>query len=57
MTAGRPWEDMDSGVIRHAMAPEDLGTATITPDCAFEAGSYASFTLTCTAGIRSNGSR
>ncbi|MGF1619085.1 MAG: DUF3604 domain-containing protein [Rhodomicrobiaceae bacterium] len=51
MTAGQPWEDMDSGVIRHAIAPEDLGTATITPDGAFEAGSYASFTLTYTAGV------
>lgn len=42
---------VDSGVIREAIAPERLGRATITPAGAFEAGSYASFTLTYTAGV------
>ncbi len=46
-----PWTDIDSGVVRHAIPVEQLGTATITPDGAFEAGSYASFTLTYTAGL------
>jgi len=46
-----PWEDMDSGVIRHTIAPQDLGSAAIAPSGAFEAGSYASFTLTYTAGV------
>ena len=45
-----PWADVDSGVIRHALPAELLGTATISPDGAFEAGSYASFTLTYMAG-------
>ena len=49
--AERPWEDMNSGTIRTAIAPELLGTATITPDGAFEAGSYASLTLVYTAGF------
>ncbi len=46
----RPWEDINSGVIRTAIEPELLGTATITPSGSFEAGSYASLTLTYTAG-------
>lgn len=46
----RPWEDMNSGVIRTAIAPDRLGTATISPDGKFEAGSYASLTLTYKAG-------
>ncbi len=46
----KPWEATNSGVIREAIAPEKLGRATITPSGAFEAGSYASFTLTYTAG-------
>ncbi len=51
MNDERPWEAIDSGVIRHAIAPELLGTAALTPSGAFEAGSYASFTLTYTAGV------
>lgn len=46
-----PWTDTNSGVVRHAIPVEQLGTATITPDGNFEAGSYASFTLTYTAGL------
>ena len=46
----RPWEEMNSGVIRNAIAPSQLGHARIEPAGAFEAGSYASFTLTYTAG-------
>ncbi len=41
---------MNSGVIRTAIAPDLLGTATISPAGNFEAGSYASLTLTYTAG-------
>jgi len=47
----RPWEDMDSGVIRHAIRSDQLGHAEISPTGRFEAGSYASFTLTYTAGV------
>ncbi|MEM6609309.1 MAG: DUF3604 domain-containing protein [Pseudomonadota bacterium] len=47
---GTPWKNIDSGVVRHAIAPEDLGTAEITPTGKFEAGSYASFDLIYTAG-------
>lgn len=46
-----PWEEINSGVIRNAISTDHLGSATITPDGRFEAGSYASFTLTYTAGI------
>jgi len=46
-----PWTDINSGVVRHAIPVEQLGTATITPDGEFEAGSHASFTLTYTAGL------
>ena len=48
--AEAPWSAVESGVIRAPIAPADLGTATIEPTGAFEAGSYASFTLTYTAG-------
>lgn len=48
--AHRPWLEMDSGVIRHAVAPEDLGAAEIFPKGRFEAGSFASFNLVYTAG-------
>jgi hypothetical protein len=51
MSEAKPWEDIDSGVIRHAIAPELLGSAKLTPSGDFEAGSYASFTLTYTAGV------
>jgi hypothetical protein len=50
MTTRQPWADMNSGVIREPIAPHHLGTAVIEPDGAFVAGSYASFTLTYTAG-------
>lgn len=49
-SATPPWEDMNSGAIREAIPRRQLGHATITPEGAFEAGSYASFTLTYTAG-------
>ncbi|MBI1201269.1 MAG: DUF3604 domain-containing protein [Rhodopseudomonas sp.] len=42
---------MNSGTIRAAIAPELLGTATISPTGSFEAGSYATFTLVYTAGF------
>lgn len=45
-----PWEAIDSGVIRHAIPPQDLGRAELTPSGRFEAGAHASFTLTYTAG-------
>ncbi|MEQ8333914.1 DUF3604 domain-containing protein [Nisaea sp.] len=47
---GRPWQDINSGVMREPIAPSALGHATITPDGRFEAGTYASFTLLYTAG-------
>ena len=47
----RPWDDMDSGVIRHAIPTGQLGRAEISPTGRFEAGSHASFTLTYTAGV------
>ncbi len=46
----RPWEAMNSGVIRDPIDQSLLGHAEITPAGAFEAGSYASFTLVYTAG-------
>lgn len=49
-TSSRPWEDMNSGVLRHAIDPAHLGHAEISPAGRLEAGSYASFTLTYTAG-------
>ena len=42
--------EIDSGAILHAIPPDMLGTAVIDPAGRFEAGSYASFTLTYTAG-------
>ncbi len=48
--AARPWEDMNSGVILHAIPDHLLGRAEISPAGRLEAGSYASFTLTYTAG-------
>ena len=48
--ADRPWEAMDSGVIRHAIDPTLLGHAEISPKGGFEAGSHVSFTLVYTAG-------
>ncbi|MCW2305962.1 DUF3604 domain-containing protein [Rhodobium gokarnense] len=52
-TAGarRPWEEMNAGTIREAIAPEKLGTAEIRPTGSFAAGSYASFELVYTAGL------
>src|SRR5699024_8558146 len=50
-TSRHPWEEIDSGVIRHAIRPDQLGHAEISPSGRFEAGSYASFTLTYTAGL------
>jgi hypothetical protein len=41
---------MNSGTIRAPINAEDLGTATITPEGTFEAGSYQTFTLTYTCG-------
>lgn len=49
--ASRPWEEISSGVIRHAIRPDQLGHAEISPSGRFEAGSHASFTLTYTAGL------
>lgn len=40
-----------SGTIREPIPPHMLGSARIEPSGAFEAGSYASFTLTYTAGV------
>ena len=51
IVGGRTVDVVDSGVIREAIAPERLGRATITPAGVFEAGTYASFTLTYTAGV------
>jgi hypothetical protein len=45
-----PWAAVNSGTIRAPVPPDELGTATVTPDGDFEAGSYQSFTLTYTAG-------
>jgi hypothetical protein len=51
MTASaRPWADVNSGTILEPIAPQHLGRAVIEPAGAFEAGSFASFTLTYTAG-------
>lgn len=49
--AQRPWEHMDSGVIRAPIGPDLLGTAVVEPSGDFEAGSYATFALTYTAGF------
>ena len=45
-----PSLEINSGVIRHAIPAELLGSASISPGGRFEAGSLASFTLTYTAG-------
>ena len=50
MTTRRPWAELNSGVLRAPIPPHHLGTAVIEPAGAFEAGSFASFTLTYTAG-------
>ncbi len=39
-----------SGTIREAIPPHELGHARLSPDGAFEVGSFQSFTLTYTAG-------
>lgn len=44
------WQTVDSGVIRHAIQPESLGTAEISPKGRFDAGSFATFELIYTAG-------
>lgn len=44
-------KELNSGVIRAPIDPNDLGQAVISPAGAFEAGSYQSFTLTYTAGV------
>ena len=49
-SGGPSYMVMNSGTIRSPIRPEDLGTATITPDGVFEAGSYQTFTLTYTCG-------
>ncbi|MEM6941449.1 MAG: DUF3604 domain-containing protein [Pseudomonadota bacterium] len=46
-----PWAEMHSGVVRDAIPVDQLGTASISPKGGFEAGSFASFTLTYTAGL------
>ncbi len=43
--AARPWEAMNSGVIRQPIDPSLLGHVEISPTGRFEAGAYASFTL------------
>lgn len=48
--ADAPWAQINSGTILHPIPDADLGTAALTPSGAFEAGSFASFTLTYTAG-------
>ena len=45
-----PWRAMNAGVVLHAIPPQDLGTAEITPKGRFDAGSFASFDLVYTAG-------
>ena len=47
----KPWTEIDSGVIRHAIPPHDLGHAELSPAGRFEAGAHASFTLTYVAGV------
>lgn len=46
----RPWEEITSGVLLHPIRRDQLGHAEISPSGQIEAGSYASFTLTYTAG-------
>ena len=47
----KPWTDRNSGAVHHAIPADRLGTASISPTGSFEAGSYATFTLTYAAGI------
>ncbi|WP_322867931.1 hypothetical protein U5922_017985 [Aquicoccus sp. G2-2] len=49
-TVERPWAEINSGVIRDAIPANQLGSAEISPKGDFEAGAYASFTLTYVAG-------
>ena len=44
------WQAVNSGVVLHAIPPEYLGTAVISPSGRFDAGSYASFDVVYTAG-------
>lgn len=48
--AAAPGAAVNAGTIRDPIPLDELGSVTLTPDGAFEAGSYASFTLTYTAG-------
>ena len=48
--AAAPGAAVNAGTIRDPIPLDELGSATLTPDGDFEAGSYASFTLTYTAG-------
>ncbi|MEZ5862709.1 MAG: hypothetical protein R3D25_00980 [Geminicoccaceae bacterium] len=51
MATTPPWTmGMDNGALREPVAPSRLGTAELSPQGDFEAGSYQSFTLTYTAG-------
>jgi len=45
-----PGAAVNAGTIRDPIPLHELGSVTLTPDGEFEAGSYASFTLTYTAG-------
>ncbi len=45
------WMQTNSGAIRAPIPPDLLGHADIAPSGSFEAGSWASFTLTYTAGV------
>ena len=49
--SNKPWAEITSGVVRDAIPARYLGYAEITPKGEFAAGSYASFTLTYTAGL------
>ena len=48
--AAAPGAAVNAGTIRDPIPLDELGSVTLTPDGDFEAGSYASFTLTYTAG-------
>jgi len=45
-----PGAAVTSGTIRDPIAENELGSVTLSPDGAFEAGSHVTFTLTYTAG-------
>lgn len=49
--AAQPWTELNSGVIREPIRPDQLGHAELSPKGDFTAGSHASFTLTYTAGL------